>query len=100
MKKHISNLVLYNGDDRLEKGIAVAYLHYEAGILSESPNEPILVQEIEGEPGKYLVIDGYHRIVEGLMRGERSFKCKFSSRRYDWWVQTGHHRFQFPKEKL
>ncbi len=77
MKKHISDLVLYNGDDNFEKGVAVAYLHYKAGILSESPDEPVVIQRIEEEPGKYLVIDGYHRIMEGLMRGERSFNCRF-----------------------
>ncbi len=100
MKKHISDLVLYNGDDNFEKGVAVAYLHYKAGILSESPDEPVVIQRIEEEPGKYLVIDGYHRIMEGLMRGERSFNCRFSSKKYDWWVPTGEDRFQLPKEKL
>ena len=82
MKKHIIDLVLYNGDDNLEKGMATAYLHYE------------------GEPDKYLVIDGYHRIMEGLMRGERNFNCRFSRKKYDWWVPTGKHRFELPKEKL
>ena len=100
MKKHISNLVLYNGDDSLKKGMATAYLHYKAGILSETPNAPIVVQKIEGERGKYLVIDGYHRIMEGLMRGERSFNCRFSRKKYDWWVPTGKHRFELPKDKL
>ena len=100
MKKHISDLVLYNGDDSLEKGMATAYLHYKAGILSETPNAPVVIQKIEDEPGKYLVIDGYHRIMEGLMRGERSFNCRFSKKKYDWWVPTGKHRFEIPKEKL
>jgi len=100
MKKHISNLVLYNGDDGLKKGMATAYLHYKAGILSETPNAPVVIQKIEGERSKYLVIDGYHRIMEGLMRGERNFNCRFSRKKYDWWVPTGKHRFEIPKDKL
>ena len=78
MKKHIIDLVLYNGDDSLEKGMATAYLHYKVGILSETPNAPIVIQKIEGEPDKYLVIDGYHRIMEGLMRGwlsQMQYRC-------------------------
>ena len=93
-------MVLYNGDDSFKKGIATAYLHYKEGILSETPNAPVVIQKIEGEADKYLVIDGYHRIVEGLMRGERNFNCRFSRKKCDWWVPTGKHRFELPKEKL
>ena len=97
MKKHIDDLVIYIGDDRMEKGIAAAYLHVKSGVLSRTPDAPIVIQEIKGEEGKYLVVDGYHRIVEGLLSGKRIFDCRLSKTNYDWWIPTEEYRYKVPK---
>jgi len=93
MKIHIREMIMFQGDPKLEYGIAKAYLNHKDGKGTRSEGKPIMVRWINEEK-KFLVVDGYHRIVKGLLEGQRSFNCV-----YDWfkkksfWVPPKEHRF-------
>jgi len=93
MKININDLIIYKGGDpHFEYGIAMAYVDHIGGKTTRTPDEPIAVRYIK-EERKFLVVDGYHRIVKGLLEGTRDFSCKF-----DW---EGRYKKQWlpPKEK-
>jgi hypothetical protein len=69
---HYNNLIVELGDGTY--GILAAYRHFNEGIKSKT-NKPISVVWIK-EEHKYLVVDGYHRLVEALLRGEQKFLCE------------------------
>ena len=66
---------MYKGDPYLEKGIAATYNDILEGKVSKNKGKPIVVEYI-AEEDKYLVMDGYHRIVEGLLEGNKKFDCE------------------------
>lgn len=94
MQIHIDDMIIYKGGDaNFEYGIARAYYNHINGRPTQSINEPVIVRWINEEK-KYLVIDGYHRIVKGLLEGRSSFRCKIDWFGYkNWWVPPKEHRF-------
>ena len=95
MKININDMIIYKGGDPdLEYGIAMAYLDHINGNETRTPDEPISVRYIREEK-RFLVVDGLHRIVKGLLEGAKDFNCKF-----DWenrytkiWIPPKENRF-------
>jgi len=84
---------MYKGDQNLEKGVAATYRDILEGRGSLSKGKPIVVRYV-AEEQKFIVLDGMHRIVEGLLEGKTDFECD-----YDW---TGKYSNLFwipPKEQ-
>tara|TARA_R100000734_G_C3251024_1_gene52610 strand:+ start:180 stop:512 length:333 start_codon:yes stop_codon:yes gene_type:complete len=93
MNLHIDQMILYKGDDDLEYGIAKAFLDHSNGRPTKSEHNPILVRWINEEK-KYLVVDGYHRVVKYLIEGKRSFRCKIDwFGKKSWWIPPKSERF-------
>ena len=95
MKIHINDLILYKGGDiNFEYGVARAFYNHQNGKGTKSDNLPLTVRYIKEEK-KYLVVDGYHRVVKGLLEGNKSFNCKIDwNRKYsNWWVPPKEKRF-------
>lgn len=57
---------LYGSASKIQKTIHEILL----GKLSHSNGEPIIVSRLDNPRGTFFMIDGYHRVVEGLMKGE------------------------------
>jgi len=70
---HYNNLIVEKGNSKY--GIVAAYRHFTEGIKSNSFANPIKVVWIN-EENKFLVVDGFHRLVERLLRGEHKFLCE------------------------
>ena len=93
MNLHIEQLILYIGDSDLEYGIAKAFLDHTNGRPTKSQHNPILVRWINEEK-KYLVVDGYHRVVKYLIEGKTSFRCKIDwFGKKSWWIPPKSERF-------
>jgi hypothetical protein len=95
MKININEMIIYKGGDPDFKfGIASAYINHENGRGTRSNKNPLIVRYISEEK-KYLVIDGYHRIVKGLLEGKREFDCKvdWNGKYSNWWVPPKEKRF-------
>jgi hypothetical protein len=93
MKIFINDMIIFKGDAFLEKGIAASYNDILEGRESKSKGKPIVVRYVSEEQ-KFIVLDGMHRIVEGLLEGKTDFECD-----YDW---TGKYSNLFwipPKEQ-
>ena len=92
----IEKMIIFKGEPRLEKGLAAAYNNHLSGKKTKSEGQPIIVRYIREEK-KYMVLDGYHRIVKGLTEGKDTFECK-----YDWfgdysnffWIPPPEQRFK------
>jgi hypothetical protein len=94
MKIHINEMIIYKGGDPAFKyGIAKAFHNHENGRETKSFGQPLVVRYISEEK-KYLVIDGYHRIVKGLLEGSREFECVMDwFGKKEWWVPPKEKRF-------
>ena len=94
MQIHIDDMIIYKGGDPdFKYGITRAYINHIQGRPTTSSEDPVLIRWISEEK-KYLVVDGYHRIVKGLLEGRETFRCKidwFGSNH--WWVPPKEHRF-------
>ena len=94
MRVHINEMIMYKGgDDEFKYGIARAFYNHENGKGTRSEGEPLIVRYI-AEERKYLVLDGYHRIVKGLLEGNREFECVLDwFGKKEWWVPPKEKRF-------
>ena len=76
---HINNLMLSMGVPSYERsgpnGIWGTYKDLQEGDVSRTPNKPVNVIWIR-EENKFLVTDGYHRILEKCLRGETEILCE------------------------
>ena len=77
-------MIMYKGDQNLEKGVAATYRDILEGRGSLSKGKPIVVRYV-AEERKFFVLDGMHRIVEGLLEGQTEFDCD-----YDWMGKYSH----------
>jgi len=89
MKISIDQMIIYKGDPSLTKGAAAAYNNILEGRGSKSKGKPVVVTFVPKE-NKYLVMDGLHRIIEGLIDGQRIFECVYD------WDGTYSHLFWIP----
>mgnify|MGYP003656744627 CR=1 FL=1 len=71
---HFSDLIVEKGDYKY--GITAAYKHFCEGIKSETEG-PLQVRWIK-EENKFLVVDGYHRLIEYLLDGQYSYLCEIN----------------------
>ena len=92
MKVSIHEMIMYKGDENLEKGVAATYKDILEGRFSLSKGKPIVVRYV-AEEQKFCVLDGMHRIVEGLLEGQTEFECE-----YDWMGKYSH-LFWLPDKK-
>ena len=69
---HFSELLIAKGDH--DTGVVATHRDIREGKCSRTPNTPIQVVWLR-EENKFLVTDGYHRIVEAAMRGEEKISC-------------------------
>ena len=94
MQIHIDDMIIYRGGDvNFEYGISRAYYNHINGRPTTSSKDAVLGRWINEEK-KYLVVDGYHRIVKGLLEGRESFRCKIDwFGKKDWWIPEKHQRF-------
>lgn len=92
-KVDFKDMIIYRGNPELTKGIIGAFNNHLSGRGTMSEGKPLIVRYIQEEK-KYLVLDGYHRIVKGLLEGKTSFDCVldwFGEEK--WWVPPHQHRF-------
>ena len=95
MKIHIDEMIIYKGGDaEFKYGIARAFYNHENGKETKSDGKPLVVRYIT-EERKFLVVDGYHRIIKGLLEGRREFNCKidWNGKYSNWWVPPKEKRF-------
>jgi hypothetical protein len=86
---HYNDLIVMKGN--LQHGLVATYKDITEGRTSQTPNEPLQVCWIR-EENKFLVVDGYHRLLEALMEGELSYLCEI-----DWSGYTL--RWQIPSKE-
>ncbi len=76
---HIDELILTMGRTYYNKagpsGIWGTYNDLQEGKTSRTPDKPVNVIWIR-EENKFLVTDGYHRILEKCLRGETEILCE------------------------
>ena len=100
MKIHIDDLILYQGNPGLEYGVARAFINHENGKPTKSGDQPVIVKYL-AEEKKYIVLDGYHRVVKGLLEGQRYFMCTTEgSNRHKYWVPPLNRRFTLSESRL
>jgi len=94
MQVHIDDMIIYRGgDSEFKYGITRAYYNHIKGNPTHSNKDAVLVRWINEEK-KYLVVDGYHRIVKGLLEGKDIFRCKIDwFGKKDWWIPPKNKRF-------
>ena len=81
-------------------GVAGAFLHHEIGLGTKSEHMPVIVKYLPEEK-KYIVLDGYHRIVKGLLEGKRVFDCTFEgANEHKYWVPPEKDRYRLTESKL
>lgn len=94
MNLHIDQLIMYKGGDKdFKYGLSRAYYNHINGRPTTSEGEAVTVRWIN-EERKYLVIDGYHRIVKAMLEGKETIRCKidwFGSK--EWWLPPKKYRF-------
>jgi len=99
MKLTLDEMILYEGDAYGQHGITAAFLNHTQGKTTQSSKDAIWVRWIKEEK-KYLVVDGYHRIIKGLLEGQTHFRCKidwFGKRQF--WLPPKDQRFKLDLEK-
>ena len=72
-KVKIEDLIVQYGDRTY--GVTLAYNHIKEGIKSLTPDKPLEVLYIL-EENKFLLIDGYHRYVEHLIKEKKEIMCR------------------------
>ena len=88
----VKEMIVIKGDEKW--GIRAAIKNISEGRKSRSKGQPIQVTWILAED-KFLITDGYHRLVEGLMRGNKEFICEvdWSGCSLKWKVPRADNRF-------
>ena len=100
MKIHIDDLILYKGNPGLEYGVARAFINHENGKPTQSGDQPVIVKYLV-EENKYIVLDGYHRIVKGLLEGKKIFNCTFDgAEKHKYWLPPENRRFKLTESRL
>tara|TARA_R110000824_G_scaffold170386_1_gene347724 strand:+ start:3156 stop:4700 length:1545 start_codon:yes stop_codon:yes gene_type:complete len=91
-KISIKEMIVIKGNERW--GIRAAIKNIAEGRRSKSKDNPIQVTWILSED-KFLITDGYHRLVEELMQGNKEFLCEvdWSGYSLDWRVPELSNRF-------
>ena len=93
MNISINDMIIFKGTPDFEKGFAAAYKNHMEGRETLSEGKPIIVRYIKEEK-QYLVLDGYHRLVKGLLEGNTNFDCCYDwFAKEDFWVPPKEHRF-------
>jgi hypothetical protein len=88
----VREMIVIKGDERW--GVRAAIKNVSEGRRSRSAGEPIQVTWILAE-NKFLITDGYHRLVEGMIKGKEEFLCEvdWSGCSLDWKVPRADNRF-------
>jgi len=88
----VKEMIVIKGDERW--GVRAAIKNVSEGRRSRSAGEPIQVTWILAED-KFLITDGYHRLVEGMIKGKEEFLCEvdWSGCSLDWKVPRADNRF-------
>lgn len=94
MKVHINDMIIFKGGDPgSEYGLSAAYTNHMNGRQTMSEDMPLAVRYIK-EERKFLVVDGYHRIVKGLLEGRHEFDCVLDWKgKHERWIPPIEHRF-------
>jgi len=94
----IEDLIISYGNEKY--GLKGAYKNCMEGRLSTTslPLDVIWIQE----DNRFMLIDGHHRVVEGLLRGERKFMCNVDWKGFTfmWRVPPLNERFSYKKHYL
>ena len=90
-KLHYSDLIVGKGN--LKHGMIATYRDIQEGRLSKTKG-PIQVCWIR-EENKFLVTDGYHRLLQYLLEGRTEYLCEIEWTGYslEWKVPTRENRF-------
>jgi len=88
----VKEMIVIKGDEKW--GVRAAIKNVSEGRRSRSAGEPIQVTWILAE-NKFLITDGYHRLVEGMIKGKEEFLCEvdWSGCSLDWKVPRADNRF-------
>jgi hypothetical protein len=88
----VKKMIVIKGDEKW--GVRAAIKNVSEGRRSRSAGEPIQVTWILAE-NKFLITDGYHRLVEGMIKGKEEFLCEvdWSGCSLDWKVPRADNRF-------
>ena len=101
MRIAIGEMILYKGNSDLTLGIAAAFKNHCEGKITRSEGFPIIVRYVL-EENKYIIIDGYHRLVKGLLEGKTEFECcleESDALKHLGWIPPKSHRFIIPETK-
>jgi hypothetical protein len=95
---HISEIIVGIGDQKY--GIKATLQDLKEGRCTTT-NKPIDVIWLRDE-NKFLLEDGYHRIVEGLLQGKSKFLCSIDWKGYTllWHIPELNERFDIKKHNL
>jgi len=92
-KVKFDEMIIYRGRPSLDKGILGAFYNHFSGRGTMSEGKPLIVRYIQEEK-KYIILDGYHRIVKGLLEGKTEFNCILDwFNEEKWWVPPKDQRF-------
>ena len=69
---HFNDLIIEKGD--FKYGITAAYKHFCEGVRTKTEG-PLQVRWIK-EENKFLVVDGYHRLIEYILNGQYTYMCE------------------------
>ena len=102
MRIPVEKIILYKGDSGFTKGVAAAFKNHSEGRITKSEGLPIVVSYVLAEK-KYVVLDGYHRIVKGLLEGKTDFECRYDKNdvlKEMFWVPAAEQRYSPPKSSV
>lgn len=92
MELQFEQLIVGRGD--YDTGVIATYRDIKEGNVSRTPDDPIKVCWIRNE-NKFLITDGYHRLVERILRKEKSFICEI-----DWTGYTTKWKVPAKKDRI
>lgn len=87
-----TDLIIGRGD--YDTGVIATYRDIQEGNTSRTPDDPIKVCWIR-EENKFLITDGYHRLVERVLRKQNTFLCEI-----DWSGYTLKWKIPSPKDRI
>ena len=87
-----TDLIIGRGD--YDTGVIATYRDIQEGSASRTPDDPIKVCWIR-EENKFLITDGYHRLVEKVLRKQNTFLCEI-----DWAGYTLKWNIPSPKDRI
>jgi hypothetical protein len=94
----IHEMIIQRGDEKKGVGIRTSFKNCLEGRKSKTKG-PIQVTWIM-EENKFLLTDGYHRITEGLLKGETKFLAEVDWKGYstEWKIPHKKDRFYLKNE--